>query len=56
MQVRGFGQLEAKATVVVEAALSQPSALAEKLPNVGQSRMSHFSSRLVRLAKFIKGT
>ena len=32
---------------------SQPSVLAEKSANVGQFRNSHFSSRLVRLAKFI---
>ena len=38
------------------ALVDQPSALAEKLADVGQSRNSHFSSRLVRPAKFIKGT
>ena len=34
----------------------QPSALAEKSANVGQSRDSHFPSRPVRPATFIKGT
>ena len=35
--------------------LAQPSALAERWANVGESRNSHFSSRLVPLENFIKG-
>ena len=36
--------------------LWQASALAEKSVSVGKAKVFHFSSRLVRLAKFIKGT